>query len=119
MAEDEMIPLAGGDAAIDSNAGEPLPQSLRHELETTLGQTLSDVRVHTQHQQVATLLALGAQAFTHGSNIFFAAGSYQPHTDEGRSLIAHEATHAVQQRAGRLDTPRGMARATRNPRSGQ
>ena len=119
MAEDEMIPLAGGEGAIDSNAGQPLPQSLRHELETTLGQTLSDVRVHTQHEQGATLLALGAQAFTHGSNIYFAAGRYQPHTDEGRSLIAHEAMHTVQQRTGRLDTPAGMARATGKPRSGQ
>lgn len=43
--------------------------------------------------------ALGAKAFTAGSDVYFGAGQYQPGTPAGETLIRHELTH-VQQSAG-------------------
>jgi hypothetical protein len=40
---------------------------------------------------------MDAQAFTHGADIYFARGKYQPGTQNGQHLLAHELTHVVQQ----------------------
>ncbi len=40
---------------------------------------------------------LGAQAFTHGSDIYFNEGKYDPDSNSGKRLLAHESTHTVQQ----------------------
>jgi hypothetical protein len=44
--------------------------------------------------------ALGARAFTVGSDIYFAAGEFRPDTRDGLWLLAHEVAHVVQQSAG-------------------
>jgi hypothetical protein len=43
---------------------------------------------------------LNAQAFTTGNDIYFNEGKYQPDTQSGKSLLAHELTHVVQQGGG-------------------
>lgn len=73
-----------------------LPPTLQHHFETELRTDLSNVRVHEGH--APTLL--GAQAFSSGENIYFSPGHYQPHTENGRKLLAHELAHVVQQRSG-------------------
>jgi ribosomal protein S18 acetylase RimI-like enzyme len=40
-------------------------------------------------------------------DIHFASGQYNPHTPHGQSLLGHELTHVVQQRAGRVANPFG------------
>jgi hypothetical protein len=40
---------------------------------------------------------LGARAFTHSNNIYFNNGEYNPESTNGKSLLAHELTHVVQQ----------------------
>jgi hypothetical protein len=77
------------------SAGRPLPPSLQHRFETQFGQDLSSVRVHEDHR--ATML--GATAYTQGTNIVFAPGTYQPHDPAGERLIAHELAHVAQQGA--------------------
>jgi hypothetical protein len=59
---------------------------------------LDHVRVH--HDATADTLsrAVSARAFTVRNDVFFAAGEYRPHADDGRKLIAHELTHVAQQR---------------------
>ena len=79
------------------SAGQPIPPSLRRNMEAALGEDFSDVRVHHGHE--ATIL--GAQSFAHGNNIHFAPGTYDPHSTQGRELLGHELTHGVQQRQGR------------------
>ena len=79
------------------SAGQPIPPSLRHSMEAAFGHDFSDVRVHHGHE--ATIL--GAESFTHGNNIHFAPGRYDPHSPGGRELLGHELTHVVQQRQGR------------------
>ncbi len=49
--------------------------------------------------------ALGAQAFTHGNDIYFNDGKYQPESSKGKHLLAHELTHTVQQGAAVKRSP--------------
>src|SRR5215213_1078318 len=44
-------------------------------------------------------------AFTTGTDVFFAAGEYQPGTSQGGSLLAHELTHVAQQRGAPTSGP--------------
>ncbi len=83
--------------------GQLLPTPVRQKLERALGHDFSDVRIHVG--QDAT--RIGAIAFTWGSQIHFAPGQYQPHTHQGQKLLAHELTHVVQQRQGRVRNPLG------------
>ena len=72
-------------------------------MEAALQADFSDVRIHVGPEAAA----IGAVAFTWGSNIHFAPGQYNPHTFEGQSLLGHELAHVVQQRAGRVANPFG------------
>lgn len=83
--------------------GQPLPPAVQHTMEASFGADFSQVRVHVgpQAQQI------GAQAFTWGSDIFFAPGQYRPHDSPGRRLLGHELAHVMQQRAGRVRNPFG------------
>ena len=81
--------------------GQPLSDSARSFFEPRFGADFSDVRVHTDAQATTTSRTLNAQAFTIGSDIFFDAGRYEPHTATGQRLLAHELTHTVQQHPGR------------------
>lgn len=76
----------------------PLAADLRASLEPQFGTNFGDVRVQTGPEGHAASRALGARAFTLGSDVFFAQGQYQPNTIAGRKLLAHELTHVVQQR---------------------
>jgi hypothetical protein len=49
--------------------------------------------------------ALGARAFTVGTDIYFAAGAFRPDTRDGLWLLAHEVAHVVQQCAGLILAP--------------
>lgn len=60
------------------------------------------MRVHADAQAADAAAAMGARAYTVGSNIFFGARRYQPDTISGKLLLAHELTHVAQQRP---DTP--------------
>lgn len=87
--------------------GNPLPDVLRKELEPQYGADFSGVRVHTDGASVALNQDLQAQAFTHGSDIFFGQDKYNPGTSDGKHLLAHELTHVVQQGgAGSLAQPK-------------
>jgi hypothetical protein len=77
--------------------GQPLPASTRDFFEPRFGYDFSGVRVHTDSQANDAARQLNAQAFTLRQDVFFGAGYYQPDTFQGRSLLAHELTHTVQQ----------------------
>ncbi len=49
---------------------------------------------------------MGALAYTRGDHVHFQPGRYDPSSRDGRRLLAHELTHVVQQRAGRVAVPR-------------
>jgi ribosomal protein S18 acetylase RimI-like enzyme len=83
--------------------GWPLPRDVQSKMESALGANFSDVRIHVGPEAAA----IGAVAFTWGTDIHFAPGQYNPHTPHGQSLLGHELTHVVQQRAGRVSNPFG------------
>lgn len=85
--------------AVTRGPGQPLPTGLQQSLENAMGTDLGDVRIHTDSAAVAASRALNARAFTVGNHVVFGAGQYQPDTDRGRHLLAHELTHVLQQRA--------------------
>ena len=57
------------------------------------------------------MAAIGAIAFTWGSDIHFAPGHYNPHSIQGQQLLGHELAHVLQQRAGRVRNPFGSGTA--------
>ncbi|MGH2387304.1 MAG: DUF4157 domain-containing protein, partial [Chloroflexota bacterium] len=69
-------------------------------LESGLGASMSNVNVHTDNEADHLARSVDSVAFTTGSDIFFRSGAYNPGTSEGMHLLAHEATHTVQQAAG-------------------
>jgi hypothetical protein len=80
--------------------GAPLPAGLKTKMEGRFGRDFSDVRVHIDEEAVQMCRELNAQAFTYGTDIYFNAGKYQPGTEVGQRLLAHELTHVVQQVGG-------------------
>ena len=85
-----------------NSTGHPLPSNLHRKLEQALGADLSALRVHTGSQSVEANKAISARAYTIGHDIHFNEGQYNPESSEGQGLLAHEATHVVQQASGRV-----------------
>ncbi|HEY5912875.1 MAG TPA: DUF4157 domain-containing protein [Verrucomicrobiae bacterium] len=77
--------------------GEPLPTSARAFYESRFGRDFSQVRLHTNEAAARQARQLNAAAFTLGRNIVFGTGQYAPETIPGRTLLAHELAHVVQQ----------------------
>jgi peptidoglycan/xylan/chitin deacetylase (PgdA/CDA1 family) len=78
--------------------GRPLDPAVRAEVEPRFGHSFAHVRVHADARAAESARAVGALAYTVGSHLVFGAGRYAPHDPAGRSLLAHELAHAVQQR---------------------
>jgi len=80
--------------------GQPLDRATRALMESRFGQNFAHVRVHTDAGASRSAHNLGALAYTVGSDVVFAGGSYAPGSETGRSLLAHELTHVAQQAKG-------------------
>jgi hypothetical protein len=78
-------------------SGVPLAPETRTFFEPRMGADLSNVRVSTGTQASGVARKLNARAFTVGNHITFGAGQYQPASNDGKRLIAHELTHVIQQ----------------------
>jgi hypothetical protein len=96
---------AGGDAAppivheVLRSTGYALDPTTRAFMEPRLGHDFGRVRVHTDARAAESAGAVNALAYTVGSDVVFGAGQYQPNTDTGRQLLAHELSHTIQQGA--------------------
>ncbi len=78
--------------------GQPLDAATRAYFEPRFGHSFAGVRLHTGEEADVAARGLNARAFTVGDQIAFAAGQYSPRTEIGSRLLAHELTHALQQR---------------------
>lgn len=92
------VPPSVGDAL--RTPGRTLDSSVRAQFEPQFGHDFSRVRVHTDRAAQESASSLNAHAYTLGEDVVFGAGEYAPHSDAGRSLLAHELTHVVQQANG-------------------
>ena len=90
----------GAVAAASGGGGFGLPDNLRGRFEDSLGTDLSGVRLHTGAESEQAAGAVGARAYTLGNDIHFNAGEYDPSSEGGQHLLAHEVAHTVQQRGG-------------------
>ncbi|WP_262490640.1 eCIS core domain-containing protein [Neolewinella marina] len=86
-----------GQLRASKGGGAQLPATTRSSMESAIGADFSGVRVHTGSHAAALSDQIGAQAFTHGSDIYFNSGKYDPDSTGGQRLLAHELTHTVQQ----------------------
>ncbi|MBK7110694.1 MAG: DUF4157 domain-containing protein [Bacteroidetes bacterium] len=77
--------------------GSPLPQGTKSFMENAFSTDFSFVKIHNGGQASEMSKGINARAFTYGSEIYFAADQYSPNTYSGKSLLAHELTHVVQQ----------------------
>ncbi|MGN6212327.1 eCIS core domain-containing protein [Parafilimonas sp.] len=78
--------------------GTPLNGEQKDFFESRMGYDFSDVRIHNDNSAHQSAKNINALAYTHGNNIVFGSGRYQPATGEGKRLMAHELTHVVQQK---------------------
>ena len=90
--ESSLASLRGG--------GQPLAPSVRAFFEPRFGRDFSGVRVHTDTAGAQSAKEIHARAYTVGSDVVFADGQFSPSNSDGRTLLAHELTHVVQQGGG-------------------
>ena len=83
-----------------SGKGNTLPPKTMREMSSSFGVDFSNVRIHNDSEAAGMNKELQAQAFTHGKDIYFNSGKYNPENSEGKFLLAHELTHVVQQNHG-------------------
>jgi Domain of unknown function (DUF4157) len=108
--------LSGGDFTRHDRAGElpvgagkPLDPATRADMEAAFGQEFGGVRVHADSRADEAARMVDASAYAAGRNLVFGAGQYDPHTFEGRRLLAHELAHVAQ--ATRAGVREGMSTA--------
>ncbi|HEU0316121.1 MAG TPA: DUF4157 domain-containing protein [Solirubrobacteraceae bacterium] len=82
---------------IGQGGGRPLDARVRKTMEDRLGSPLGSVRVHVDSTSAESVQA---KAYTVGEEIVVHPRHYDPASSSGRELLAHEAVHVVQQRAG-------------------
>jgi Domain of unknown function (DUF4157) len=99
LLEDDRSPVHD----VISSSGTPLEAPVRAEMESRFGQGFSDVRIHTDAAAHASATSVNAQAYTVGSDIVFQRDKYDPTSQSGKHMLAHELTHVVQQRSGPVD----------------
>ena len=79
------------------SGGQSLQPELRMKMESAMGADFSAVKVHTDDKADRLNKSIQAKAFTTGKDVFFRQGEYNPGSQGGQELIAHELTHVVQQ----------------------
>ena len=90
--------LPHGPEPASVGGGSKLPSGVQAKMEQSFGTDFSDVRIH----EGSHASAIGALGYTQGTDIHFASGQYQPHSQEGQELLGHELTHVMQQKQGRV-----------------
>ncbi|MFB7548962.1 DUF4157 domain-containing protein [Streptomyces sp. NPDC056154] len=88
---------------VSSGGGQPLDSETRADLEGRMGADFSDVRIHTGSAAHESAKGVGAHAYTVGNNVVFQRDAYDPSTPQGRTTLAHELTHVIQQRNGPVE----------------
>ncbi len=88
----------GGGAAMDGGT--------RSFMEQRFGADFSAVNIHTDATAETLNRELDARAFAVGNDIYFNSGQYNPATESGKHLLAHELTHTLQQQGNAVSTKR-------------
>jgi hypothetical protein len=97
--------IGGGEASTNLESsiqsarggGQSLDAGLQAKMGQAMGADFSGVKVHTDSKSDRLNKSIQAKAFTTGQDVFFRQGAYEPSSQGGQELIAHELTHVVQQ----------------------
>ena len=100
MLEEERSPVHD---VVNSGGGSPLTPDVKEEMQGRLGHDFSDVRVHNDSRAHESAQSVNAHAYPVGSNVVFQRDKYDPGSAEGKTMLAHELTHVIQQRSGPVD----------------
>ena len=88
------LPTASAPSLQPPESGSPLPGNVREKLEGLLEADLGQVRVHDSALANEASVSINAKAFTQSNDIYLGPGQ----SPNDMALLAHEATHVVQQR---------------------
>jgi Domain of unknown function (DUF4157) len=88
-----------------SQGGVPLGSNVRQFMEPRFGADFGRVQVHADRRAAELSQSLSARAFAYGRHIYFNEGEYQPETQEGKRVLAHELTHVIQQGGSQTRLP--------------
>ncbi|MFZ1410224.1 MAG: DUF4157 domain-containing protein [Micropruina sp.] len=99
LLEDDRSPVHD----VISSGGRPLEPDVRDDMEARLGHDFSNVRIHDDAAAADSASAVNAHAYTVGPNVVFQRDRYDPSSAEGKTTLAHELTHVIQQRSGPVD----------------
>lgn len=91
------------------SSGRSLDAQVQREMGEKMQADFGRVRVHTGEEAHALNQQLSARAFTTGQDIFFRNEEYNPLSNRGQELIAHELTHVLQQGSGAVPAGGRMA----------
>jgi hypothetical protein len=80
--------------------GQNLPGNVQKDLGGKMKADLSNVKIHSDSQAHEMSESINAKAFTHGQDIYFKNGNYNPDSSQGKELLAHELVHTQQQKSG-------------------
>ena len=90
------------------SGGEPMDDETRSFMEERFNNDFRNVRIHNDDSAHKSSNDISALAYTHGNHIAFNKGQYNPSTNAGRHLLAHELTHVLQQKDGMKMIQRSM-----------
>lgn len=99
MLEEERSPVHD----VISGGGRALDPDTRADMEGRFGADFGDVRIHDDAAAASSAKAVNAHAYTVGSNIVFQRDAYEPGSHSGKTTLAHELTHVLQQRSGPVE----------------
>jgi len=88
---------------VGHGGGQPLDADTKSFMESRMGTDFSDVRIHTDARAAKSARAVAARAYTVGTDIVFDGDTFDPGSDAGRRMLAHELTHVGQQTEGEVD----------------
>ncbi len=94
----------------NKGGGSKMDSKTKSEMESGFGADFSGVNIHTGSKAQEMSHDIGAQAFTYGNDVYFNQGKYNPQSQEGKHLLAHELTHTIQQGKSKADTAQKVQR---------
>lgn len=94
-----------------SSGGQRIDPETKATMEDAFEEDFGDVRLHANRQAQEAAEQVGARAFTRGNDIYFGTGAYDPSTEQGKRVLAHELVHVIQQRGATGPQPAASAGA--------
>ncbi|HEX7847115.1 MAG TPA: DUF4157 domain-containing protein [Chitinophagaceae bacterium] len=97
-ADEEKLKAVENKINAKRGSGRKLDPQVKAEMESSFSEDFTDVHIHDDKEAAELCASLNAQAFAIGKDIFFNNGKYDPGSEAGKELLAHELTHVVQQK---------------------